>query len=55
MDEKLKNLLEDVLNMEREETYGNRSTNSQREEKIFKKVDDTISACLEDDDATQQD
>ena len=54
MDEKLQQLVDDVLLIERGYAYENRSIKSQRQGEIFKKVDDFLNEYLEAKDATEQ-
>jgi len=46
MDEKLQQLVDDVLLIERGYTYEKRSIKSQRQGEIFKKVDDFLNEYL---------
>ena len=55
MDEKLQQLVDDVLQIERGYAYEKRSIKSQRQGEIFKKVDDFLNEYLEAKDATEQD
>jgi hypothetical protein len=53
MDEKLQQLVDDVLLIERGYAYEKRSIKSQRQGEIFKEVDDFLNKYLEAQDATK--
>ena len=55
MDEKLKQLVDDILNIEREYAYEKRSIKTQRKSKVFNKVDDFLKDYLGDENASEQD